>query len=80
QLMQKGADPNLWTAGSRFGNALQLVAFYGKIDLLKFLLTKGIHDTPGGDYGTALCAACANGKVEVLSTLLGAGARRNLGE
>ncbi|KAJ7816207.1 ankyrin repeat-containing domain protein [Mycena olivaceomarginata] len=67
--MQKGADPSLWTADSRFGNALQLVAFYGKIEMLQFLRTKGIQDTPGGHFQTALQSAAAGGHVPMVQFL-----------
>ncbi|KAJ7764849.1 hypothetical protein B0H16DRAFT_1718057 [Mycena metata] len=78
-LIQKEANPNLWSAEIRFGSALQLVACYGKIGPVQFLLNLGsvVLDKVGGDYGTALCAACANGKVKVVDALLQAGARRN---
>jgi hypothetical protein len=46
QLIQKGANPNLW-ANSRFGNFLQLGAYYGKVELVQFLLKEGIEDRPG---------------------------------
>jgi hypothetical protein len=45
-LIQKGANPNL-SADSRFGNSLQLLAFYGKIELVKFFRDVGIQDSPG---------------------------------
>jgi hypothetical protein len=41
------ADANRWIADTRFGNALQLVAFYGKIEMLQFLRTEGVQDSPG---------------------------------
>ncbi|KAJ6493491.1 ankyrin repeat-containing domain protein [Mycena vulgaris] len=68
--MQKGADPNLWTGDTRFGNTLQLVVFYGKIELAEFLLDKKIQDTPGGDYGTALQAASARGHFPIVELFL----------
>ncbi|KAJ7925549.1 ankyrin repeat-containing domain protein, partial [Mycena leptocephala] len=78
RLIQKGANPNLWSAEIRFGNALQLVAYHGKAELVKALLQAGASpNTHGGQYGTALCAACANGKVKLINALLQAGASPN---
>jgi hypothetical protein len=37
-LIQKGANPHLRSADIRFANALQLVAYYGKMELVQFLL------------------------------------------
>ncbi|KAJ7759657.1 ankyrin repeat-containing domain protein, partial [Mycena metata] len=71
QLVQKRVpNPTLWEADSRFGNALQLVAFYGKVDLLKLLLTRGIQDTPGEHFQTALQSAAAGGNVHMVQFLL----------
>jgi hypothetical protein len=47
RLIQKGANPNLWSADFRFGNALQLAAYYGKMELVQSLQQEGIQDTPG---------------------------------
>jgi hypothetical protein len=41
RLIQKGANPNLWSADIRFGNALQLVAYYGKVEVVNALLQAG---------------------------------------
>ncbi|KAJ7025285.1 hypothetical protein C8F04DRAFT_1269411 [Mycena alexandri] len=46
-LIDEGAEGQSWTADTRFSNTLQLVGFYGKIDLLQVLLTRGIQDEPG---------------------------------
>jgi hypothetical protein len=46
-LIQNGADFNLWTADGEFGNFLQLVAYYGKTELVKFFVKNGIEDKPG---------------------------------
>jgi hypothetical protein len=47
RLIRKGADPNLWTTDSRFGNSLQLAAYYGKRELVQSLRMEGFEDTPG---------------------------------
>jgi hypothetical protein len=47
-LIQNGADFNLWTADNgEFGNFLQLVAYYGKTELVQFFVKNGIEDKPG---------------------------------
>ncbi|KAJ6535259.1 hypothetical protein DFH09DRAFT_1369652 [Mycena vulgaris] len=69
-LMQKGADPNLWTGDTRFANTLQLVVFYGKMELAKFLLDKNIQETTGGDDGTALQAASTRGHFPIVELFL----------
>ncbi|KAJ7840522.1 ankyrin repeat-containing domain protein, partial [Mycena olivaceomarginata] len=69
QLIQKGADPNLWT-DSRFGSFLQLGAYYGKVELVQFLLKEGIEDRPGGHFETALQSASAGGHVPMVQFLL----------
>jgi hypothetical protein len=46
QLIQKGANPNS-LADSRFSSSLQLGAYYGKVELVQFLLKEGIKDGPG---------------------------------
>ncbi|KAJ7798660.1 hypothetical protein B0H14DRAFT_2617739 [Mycena olivaceomarginata] len=68
-LIQKGADPNLW-ANSRFSNSLQLGAYYGKVELVQFLLKEGIEDRPGGHFETALQSASAGGHVPMVQFLL----------
>ncbi|KAJ7456020.1 ankyrin repeat-containing domain protein, partial [Mycena galericulata] len=80
RLIRKGADPNLWTHDGRFGNYIQLAAYYGKVELLEFLRKEGIHDTPGGQFATALQAASARGHVATVEFLLGNNTYRERGE
>ncbi|KAJ7878371.1 hypothetical protein B0H14DRAFT_2567330 [Mycena olivaceomarginata] len=69
-LIQRDANPHLSPADSRFINFLQLVAYYGKIELVQFFLGKGIEDMPGGQFQTALQSAAARGHLLVVKILL----------
>ncbi|KAJ7840509.1 ankyrin repeat-containing domain protein [Mycena olivaceomarginata] len=68
-LIQKGANPNLW-ADSRFSNSLQVGAYYGKVDLVQFLLEEGTKDRPATHFETALQSASAGGHVPMVQFLL----------
>ncbi|KAJ7707228.1 ankyrin repeat-containing domain protein [Mycena metata] len=73
-LIKEGAKDQSWTtntrSNTRFSNALQLVAFYGKKELVQFLLKEGFNDKPGGHFHTSLQAAAAGGHVPMVEFLL----------
>ncbi|KAJ6558341.1 hypothetical protein B0H19DRAFT_1070864 [Mycena capillaripes] len=70
RLINNGVNRSLWSADNRFGSALQLVAYYGKMGLVDFLLKEGIEDMPGVHFQTALQSAAARGHVLVVNFLL----------
>ncbi|KAJ7840531.1 hypothetical protein B0H14DRAFT_1058430 [Mycena olivaceomarginata] len=77
RLIKDGAKPNepLCLADVTFGNALQLVAYHGTIELVQSLRLvesleqQGIPDN-GGQFQTALQAAAARGHVLMVNFLL----------
>ncbi|KAJ6557069.1 ankyrin repeat-containing domain protein [Mycena vulgaris] len=73
RLINQEANVNVWTADRRFGSTLQLVAYYGKTELVEFLLNEPdvIRDKADGGYGTPLQAGSARGHVAVVKILLG---------
>ncbi|KAJ7753554.1 ankyrin repeat-containing domain protein [Mycena metata] len=77
ELIDQEADPRAPISGTEFENFLQLAAYHGAEELVKFLLSeeipadKRVIDTePSGTYGTALQAASANGHKAVVQLLL----------
>ncbi|KAJ6543350.1 ankyrin repeat-containing domain protein [Mycena vulgaris] len=73
RLINQEANVNIWTADRKFGSTLELVAYYGKTELVEFLLKEPtvIEDKAHGDYGTPLQAASARGHVPIVKKLLG---------
>ncbi|KAJ7477613.1 ankyrin repeat-containing domain protein [Mycena latifolia] len=76
-LITEGANPKEPMKNTGFGNSLQLAAYHGQTDLVKFLLSEEIlgskrviETEPSGGYGTALQAASANGQKDVVQLLL----------
>ncbi|KAF7375540.1 Multiple ankyrin repeats single kh domain [Mycena sanguinolenta] len=83
-IKKEAAKPYFSPPDSRFSNFLQMVAYYGKVELVQFFLEKGIEgklDTiatspvflQGGKFKTALQAASARGHVAVVKNLLQSG-------
>ncbi|KAJ7729982.1 ankyrin repeat-containing domain protein [Mycena metata] len=77
RLIDDGAIPAMASAGTGFVDLLQLAAWYGKVELVKFLLceVRPAHmrlqpKTTGGYHGTALQAAVVKGNIEVVQLLL----------
>ena len=59
-------------------NALQSLAYDGKVEVISFLVDKGADvNAQGGEHGNALQAAAVNGKFEAIQLLLDKGADVN---
>ncbi|KAJ7230509.1 hypothetical protein GGX14DRAFT_411044, partial [Mycena pura] len=80
-LITRGADPRVDVKGTKFTNSLQLVGYFGRIDLVEFLgidkipfekrltMTE-LEGDPTWGYKTLLQAASANGQIAVVEQLL----------
>jgi uncharacterized protein len=73
---------NLEARESRFGNtALHLAAFEGKIEVVRYLLDKGIDPNIQANDGiTALIATCRKGHLDIAKLLVSRGADLNLAD
>ncbi|KAJ7911222.1 hypothetical protein B0H13DRAFT_2660634 [Mycena leptocephala] len=73
RLIKEGASPDSWAvAESRFDNILEVAVYYGRPELVEFLLNESpVEDRPNGKYGSLLQMASARGHSSIVKILLG---------
>jgi ankyrin repeat protein len=78
-LIKRGAQVNLQTG--EYGSALAAAAWWGKTEMVKYLVQQGADVNlllQTGDYGSALAAAVGRGETEMVKYLVQQGADVNL--
>ncbi|KAK4220807.1 hypothetical protein QBC38DRAFT_163141 [Podospora fimiseda] len=73
-LLQQEKQVNISLQSGKYGSALAAAGFWGRVEIVKFLVQEGKADVnmplESGNYGSALAAAAAGGEVEIVKFLV----------